>query len=175
MENLRDKKSNILLSNALFELLKEKNFSQIKISEICDRALVHRTTFYNHFEDKYDLLRYILENIHKDIKSKVNKIDGIVEYYASIARLYIQEIKKSPELFSIAIATNDISSFMFQEVYIKDLEKELAIYKYKIPPRYVAKFYVPAVISLVNEWIRTGMKEDENTIIDYIKDLIVEK
>ena len=49
-------KTKIYLSNALLELLKTKSFDNIKVTEICDKALIHKTTFYNHFEDKYELL-----------------------------------------------------------------------------------------------------------------------
>lgn len=44
------------LWNALIELLGEHAFARIRVTEICERALVHRVTFYKHFENKHDLL-----------------------------------------------------------------------------------------------------------------------
>ena len=41
--------------NALNELLKEKPFQKITVIDICEKAHVNRMTFYNHYEDKYDL------------------------------------------------------------------------------------------------------------------------
>ena len=38
-------KTKILLSNALLELLKEKTFESIKVIEICDKAMIHKTKF----------------------------------------------------------------------------------------------------------------------------------
>lgn len=38
-------------------LIADKKFERISVQEICDRAMVHRTTFYKHYEDKYDLLQ----------------------------------------------------------------------------------------------------------------------
>jgi AcrR family transcriptional regulator len=39
------------------------------VIDICDRAMVHRTTFYKHFEDKYDLIRYCIKNLEESFKS----------------------------------------------------------------------------------------------------------
>lgn len=45
-----------LLINALGELLMEKGFEAITVSEIAERATLNRVTFYAHFQDKYELL-----------------------------------------------------------------------------------------------------------------------
>ena len=44
------------LRTALLELIKEKNYDDISIEEITERANVGRATFYLHFKDKEDLL-----------------------------------------------------------------------------------------------------------------------
>ncbi|MBD8839971.1 TetR/AcrR family transcriptional regulator [Paenibacillus sp. CFBP 13594] len=56
--DLRVTRTHKLLTMALLDLLCEKGqlFSNITINEICDKAMVHRTTFYKHFKDKFALL-----------------------------------------------------------------------------------------------------------------------
>lgn len=44
------------IRNALIELMLEKPYEKITIQEIIDRANVGRATFYNHYQDKDDLL-----------------------------------------------------------------------------------------------------------------------
>ena len=51
--DLRVKKTYKLLSDALLKLLEEKNFDEIKLTEICELAMVHKTTFYNHFKSSF--------------------------------------------------------------------------------------------------------------------------
>lgn len=45
-------------SSALFGLCAEKPFERISASELCERAGYPRATFYNYFDDKFDLLEY---------------------------------------------------------------------------------------------------------------------
>ena len=50
--DLRIIKTNNALFNALLELMKEKTFEEIKVSDVCSKALVNRSTFYAHYSDK---------------------------------------------------------------------------------------------------------------------------
>lgn len=45
------------------KLLYEKRFEEITINDICDRALITRSTFYRYFKDKYDLTEGLIEYI----------------------------------------------------------------------------------------------------------------
>ena len=44
--------------SALDELVGEKDYEKIHVSEICERAGVSRSTFYHHFEDKNAILQW---------------------------------------------------------------------------------------------------------------------
>ena len=45
-------------SRSLLALLAEQPFEQVTVNELCQRAGYPRATFYNYFDDKYDLLDY---------------------------------------------------------------------------------------------------------------------
>ena len=64
VEDLRQRRSKQHLSEALLELMSERPFREISVVDVCQRARVHRTTFYAHFEDKNALLRYVLAELH---------------------------------------------------------------------------------------------------------------
>ena len=49
--DLRQRKTRALLVKALAELMEERPFSELSVVDICSRAMVHRTTFYAHFND----------------------------------------------------------------------------------------------------------------------------
>ena len=45
-------------SGTMFELLSRKSFEEITVNELCQQSNYPRATFYNYFDDKYDLLNY---------------------------------------------------------------------------------------------------------------------
>ncbi|WP_217598084.1 TetR/AcrR family transcriptional regulator, partial [Cohnella sp. GbtcB17] len=44
-----------------------RTFESPTVAEICERAMVHRSTFYKHFEDKYHLLCAGFEELYKEL------------------------------------------------------------------------------------------------------------
>ena len=50
-----------LLSSSLKKLMEHKKLSKITVSEIIADCGVNRKTFYYHFKDIYDLLKWTLE------------------------------------------------------------------------------------------------------------------
>src|SRR6266511_1126158 len=54
-QDRRSQRTRHLLSEALVELIREKDYNAITVSDIIDRANVGRSTFYAHFHDKDDL------------------------------------------------------------------------------------------------------------------------
>ena len=45
--------------------MKNKSFEEIKVSDICKEAHINRSTFYNNFNDKYDLLFSLFHDLDK--------------------------------------------------------------------------------------------------------------
>ena len=60
-----------LLAQSFKELVCQQPIEKITIKHITDRAGVIRPTFYNHFEDKYNLLEWIMI---KDIVTPVQPL-----------------------------------------------------------------------------------------------------
>ena len=47
--------------NAMVSLLEKVPFSKMTVDQICKEALLHRSSFYRYFRDKYDLLEQTME------------------------------------------------------------------------------------------------------------------
>ena len=58
--DLRVTKTYDALFRAFAELLAERPFEQISVTELCERARTRRATFYKHFGDKYEFLRSMM-------------------------------------------------------------------------------------------------------------------
>jgi AcrR family transcriptional regulator len=59
----RSQRTRHLLSEALVELIREKDYNAITVSDIIERANVGRSTFYAHYHDKDDLLVQELDRV----------------------------------------------------------------------------------------------------------------
>ena len=65
----RSQRTRHLLSKAMVELIREKDYNSITVSDIIDRANVGRSTFYAHYRDKEDLFVGELDRVI-DVLSK---------------------------------------------------------------------------------------------------------
>ena len=60
-KNLRLRRTQTLLREALIELIEERGFDALTIGELTARAMVSRAAFYRTYQDKYDLVEQIFE------------------------------------------------------------------------------------------------------------------
>lgn len=66
------------LMQSLCDLMKEKEFDQITVQEITERAIINRATFYAHFDDKYKLLENMVHRSFQEmLESKVAISEGL--------------------------------------------------------------------------------------------------
>ena len=108
--DLRIQKTYKLLIEALFELMKEKPFESIKLTEICEKAMVHKTTFYHHFTDKYDLLKFAITELQKSMLNQIElKNDDLITYYLNLAQIYMKHIKENKAFYRSIILDNENS------------------------------------------------------------------
>ncbi len=59
--DLRVRRTQKLLREALIALIEERSFDAITVGEIAERAMVSRAAFYRYYQDKYDLVEKIFE------------------------------------------------------------------------------------------------------------------
>src|SRR5215471_1814410 len=70
--DLRVRRTHKLLWEALMAELSQRPFEEITVKEICERAMVHRTTFYKHYEDKYALLEQGIRQMYDALVAEVH-------------------------------------------------------------------------------------------------------
>ena len=89
------------LRDALLNLLKEKPYKKISVKEICDRSNTGRVTFYNHYDDKYDLLldcfaqlqQQVAENF-RTLQQKNNPDKGLMQTFENMIDATLDETEK---------------------------------------------------------------------------------
>lgn len=71
--NVRVRRTQKLLREALIELIEERGFEALTVGEITERALVSRAAFYRNYQDKYDLVEQIFAEAMQALLEAVSK------------------------------------------------------------------------------------------------------
>ncbi len=71
--NLRVRRTQKLLQEALIELVEERGFDALTVGEITERAMVSRAAFYRNYEDKYDLVERIFADAMQALFNAVSE------------------------------------------------------------------------------------------------------
>ena len=165
-KDLRIIKTRKALYNAFEELMKSKPFEQIKVSDICNEALINRSTFYDHYADKYDLLEEYINSLKDSLTEEITKENNIEkntkEYYIEIIKLLLLHIQKKRDTY-IAIMINNRNSI--NQINDKKISKN-------IPNEIIIRFYIGGVTNICFEWLMYGNKYTKEDIINYI-DLLI--
>ncbi|MGO3488982.1 MAG: TetR/AcrR family transcriptional regulator [Leuconostoc carnosum] len=78
------------LLKALFELMQDKSFQDISVTEIAEAAGLSRRTFYRTFKDKQELLEvYADELIHEYIEA-LDQVSGQMMKFDDIVQLFFE-------------------------------------------------------------------------------------
>ena len=122
-QDLRVIKTHKYLFEALFSLMKEKPFDAITVTDICKKAMIHRTTFYHHFEDKYHLLRCALTTLQQKFLADIPPVSSETEpsaFYALVLDQIIDHLFENQDMYCSILQSNGYEDSIFQifESYI---------------------------------------------------------
>jgi AcrR family transcriptional regulator len=186
-EDLRIRRTYKLLFEALIALLKERPFEKISVTDICERAMVHRTTFYKHFEDKYHLLQSGIKELQKDFNERSitsENCNNPQKYCMDIFRCTLQYFRDNYQMFTTIFAnTENQTSSLIIMLYLlttEDIAAKLehfekqGITKHSVPTPVMANFRAGALIALANWWIRNDMPISIDDMLKYVDAMITE-
>lgn len=173
--DLRIRRTHKLLSDSLISLLTEKSFEDIRISDICDKAMIHRTTFYKHFEDKYQLLDFLLRQLIHDFEEKslqYTATNNQRQYYTNLFKLLLEHMSENRKMYSIGLLNNGSAMKLLQKIVLQCVKSKLENdeangVKFIVPINIIAEFYSPALVYSAGEWLEEGMIVPIEQMVEY--------
>lgn len=177
--DLRVIKTKNLIYSTLMDLMKEKTFEEIRVSDICNRSLINRSTFYAHYEDKYELLVDFINNLKEEFVAKLSKNRNNLDtrdYYIELIKVFLDYVEDKKDIYSLIMLKNrnsimmDILLSVVNDDVIKRVKSDEI--NTKIPGNIIAKFYLGGVINLGVEWLKDDNKYTKEDIIKYLDILI---
>ncbi|MGN0458742.1 MAG: TetR/AcrR family transcriptional regulator C-terminal domain-containing protein [Eubacterium sp.] len=164
------------IAYALKELMKVKPFEKITVSDITDKCKIHRQTFYYHFQDRYELLDWLLYNeLVLPFITDLN-INTVYDRFYTIFDIIYNDKRFYQAAFSINVT--DISKYIstvstreFARV-ISEIGKENGIDQNSIDNKMVAEFFGYGFSGVVISWASRGMKETPKEMTENIEKFI---
>lgn len=76
--DLRVLKTKKNIREAFLELRKNRSLDDIKVNALCEKAMVNKTTFYNHYQDIYELSEELEAEVLDDFFVSFTNIDKML-------------------------------------------------------------------------------------------------
>lgn len=153
------------IENAFIELLKIKEFKDIKVTEIIKLAKVNRSTFYTNFIDIYDLKEKIKESMYNNLLN-LYKEESISETHSYNYLKLFKHIKNNQEYYNIMFKLD----FDFMEYYNTKIEQKEAL-KYLGTTKnidYHIEFFKKGISGIIKLWLKNGCYETPEEINEII-------
>lgn len=183
-ENLRIVRTRKLLSTALFDLLESTPYEKISVMDICEKAMVHRATFYNHFEDKEHLLEYTIDSIKEELfTATIEK-----ENYSSPKEMYMTLIASVLDFVTehkgkLLLILKQNSFEKANELMLTTIKRSIQYltrknqYKaeYSVPINVLTDFLAGGITNLGLNWLQSSKPYTKEELLQYFNILLDDK
>ena len=180
----RQRKTREAIFNAFTGLLSKKNFNQITVAEIIERADVGRATFYAHFETKDFLLKNFCEELFCHIfdaennKKHAHRHIFDCDSSASAFLHLFEHVQKNDNniLKLLACENNELFLRYFKESLSSLIKKNPCLFcdekPADLPDEYWVHYLSVTFVETVRWWIDNGMQENAQTLADYFATVV---
>lgn len=179
--DLRVQKTYKALFKALQELLSEKNFDEITVTELCERAETRKATFYKHFSDKSDLFVFMVQSLqeqYEEIHNRSYKDGDKFAFYSGIVS-YTLDFLEEHELMAQKVL-NSKSKWQLLDLISGQIESDLQYHLHKdsktkadgFSPDYLASLLTGALVEGVCYWLTNKNKLSKEEATNQILELI---
>lgn len=176
-QDLRVQRTKKALITTFSDLLETKSFENITIQDLCEKANVRRSTFYRHFNDKYDLLNHIVgtlieyfRTLHlpeidpKDPRQFFNKFMKDILFFISDNKTMIKSV------ISINIYS-EVYQILYNQIYAvvkRQIEFDKQIGQFYIDEFIYGEFLTGGILSVILNWIQYGQQSIDEVSSDIV-------
>lgn len=172
-QDRRSQRTRHLLSQAFVQLLREKGYSAITVSDLIERANIGRSTFYSHFRDKDDLFVNELDRVIDVLSHRIPEQEEL-PFFPSLG--LFRHVGEEYELYKALLWTPGIDLLIkhMQTSLSQRIEQGLQKDKrdYDIPLPILANFIAGSFLTLLKWWLENKMNDSPEEIDKIFKRLI---
>lgn len=163
------------LEAALKELLQKKPLDKVTINDIANACGINRMTFYYHFRDIYDLVEWSCE---EDAARALQGKKTYETWQQGLTQIFNLVLENKTFILNVyhSIGREQIEQYLYRLTYsiIMGVVEEQAegMRVNEQDKAFIADFYKYALVGLMLEWVRKGMKEDPGEIVERLSRLV---
>lgn len=156
-----------ILVNTLLDMLTVKSFQKISVNELCEKAMISRSTFYLHFKDKYELISFCLNEIYKDLISAMERrspkdfLMVVLDSCQENEKIFYHIFENEPNKELLEIFYQFFSKYLTQSLEEKAAKGALL----PGPIDSVTAFYVGGLTNMTLRWIIDGYKMPKEILV----------
>ena len=162
-------------ASSLKKMLAKRPLEKIRVIDITEDCGVNRQTFYYHFKDIYDLLEWVYTNEATKALGGKKTYETWKQGFKQIFQYILNNKEFVLSTFN-SVSREYLERYLYNEVYLLLIgvveEKAKGIPVREKDKSFIADFYKYACVGIVLDWIRTGMKEEADEIIERLNKLI---
>lgn len=180
--DLRIQKTYIALTNAFFQMMEEIRFEDIRVKDLCERAMVRKSTFYKHFADKYELLAFIVKEMQRKFDAQLANEDrdtNKADYYTQLLSLIFDFIDANRRFVQSAISSNSfplilniLSEQVIPDIRLKLKEDERHGESLPADENVMATFFVGGIMESVGDWLVKGMPITRENLMNQLSGIL---
>lgn len=149
------------IAEQMKDLMKVKSIEKIRVTDICKAAEIERSTFYYHFEDKYELLAWIFYcDAYKtdvvDIKSSTEAMERMRSDYLFYRRAFEDNSQNPFWKYLVEY---------FVKRYEEEAKKKLNTDILDTQLIYSIRLYCYGSVGMTREWLLDDNNCDASTIV----------
>ncbi|WP_248928897.1 TetR/AcrR family transcriptional regulator [Paenibacillus hamazuiensis] len=165
------------IKKAVIELMSEKNFDEITIQDISDKADISRKTVYLHYTDKFDLLDKLMEE-YIDRLRKISETACEMEWVPA-TQVCFEYLESNYLFFSTMLANKGAPYFRtrFLEYQIEAFKNELRKTNESnntVSEEIMVHFVASAYVGVVEWWLTNGMPYPPRVMAEQVGTLFEE-
>ena len=173
-EDIRISKTKASLITAFKDLVSIDSYDDVTINDLCKKANIRRATFYKHFKDKQDFLKFVVSEFWQKVKNDQSYTGNpdtfksythsIIDYLHSNKR-FIDNVLHSP--------TGSILPSLFVQQSYEEAKKQLELRNIKSSKLSVSVNIAASIISggmttAILMWYDDGMQSPKDELINEI-------
>jgi len=171
--NRRTLYSKKVIIEAFLLLLQEKNLNKITVTDICKEADINRGTFYSYYNDPFDLMRSIEDEMIEKMMSTIyisgeqnilNELLKLILINKDLCKIIFNEKNGSRVLNTVLNSAHDIAILEIKKQLPNANETHL---------EYFFTYSTGGIIEVIRKWINDDMKIPTEEVVQILESMNV--